>query len=58
MKTYLMVSIAMLTGMAVGGVAVRGLHAQGGKLKAYSVGEVERVGTAPIPPISTPSVRR
>jgi uncharacterized protein (DUF1330 family) len=49
MKTYLTVSIAMLTGMAIGGFAVQGLQAQGGKLKAYSVGEVERVGTGTDP---------
>jgi uncharacterized protein (DUF1330 family) len=37
MKTYLAVSIAMLTGVAIGGFAVQGLHAQG--KKAYTVTE-------------------
>jgi uncharacterized protein (DUF1330 family) len=47
MKVYLTVAVSMAVGMAVGGLAVQGLHAQGGKLKAYSVGEVERIGTDP-----------
>jgi hypothetical protein len=29
MNTYLTVSVAMLTGIAIGGVAIQGLHAQG-----------------------------
>ena len=37
MKTYLTVSLAMFTGMAIGGFAVQGLHAQG--KKAYTVTE-------------------
>ena len=37
MKTYLTVSFAMLTGIAIGGFAVQGLHAQG--KKAYTVAE-------------------
>jgi uncharacterized protein (DUF1330 family) len=37
MKTYLTVSFAMLTGIAIGGFAMQGLHAQG--KKAYSVTE-------------------
>lgn len=37
MKTYLTVSLAMLTGVAIGGFAVQGLHAQG--KKAYTVTE-------------------
>jgi uncharacterized protein (DUF1330 family) len=34
-------SMALLAGIAVGAIAVQGLHAQGAKLKAYSVGETE-----------------
>jgi uncharacterized protein (DUF1330 family) len=45
MKVHLTVAVSMAVGMAIGGLAVQGLHAQGGKLKAYSVGEVERIGT-------------
>jgi uncharacterized protein (DUF1330 family) len=36
----------MIVGAAVGGAAIQGLHAQA-KLKAYSVGEVELIGTLP-----------
>jgi hypothetical protein len=39
MKTYLAVSFAMLTGVAIGGFAVQGLHAQG--KKAYTVTELQ-----------------
>ena len=38
MKTY---TIALLAGVAIGAIALQGLHAQGAKLKAYSVSEVE-----------------
>ena len=38
MKAYTM---ALLAGVAIGAIALQGLHAQGAKLKAYSVGEIE-----------------
>ena len=38
MKTY---AIALLAGVAIGAIALQGLHAQGTKLKAYSVSEAE-----------------
>jgi uncharacterized protein (DUF1330 family) len=38
MKTYTM---ALLAGVAIGAIALQGLHAQGAKLKAYTVSEVE-----------------
>ena len=38
MKTYTM---ALLAGIAIGAIAVQGLYAQGAKLKAYSVSELE-----------------
>jgi uncharacterized protein (DUF1330 family) len=38
MKTHTM---ALLAGVAIGATAVQGLHAQGAKLKAYSVSEIE-----------------
>jgi uncharacterized protein (DUF1330 family) len=38
MKTYTM---TLLAGIAIGAVALQGLHAQGAKLKAYSIGEIE-----------------
>src|SRR5437773_7930733 len=40
MKTYLTVSVAMLTGMAIGGFAVQGLQAQG-KAPVYLVTEID-----------------
>ena len=39
MKTSLTVSVAMLTGVAIGGFAVQGLHAQG--KKAYTLTELQ-----------------
>jgi uncharacterized protein (DUF1330 family) len=38
MKTY---TIALLAGVAIGVIALQGLHAQGAKLKAYSITEAE-----------------
>ena len=38
MKTYTM---TLLAGVAIGAIALQGLHAQGAKLKAYTVSEVE-----------------
>jgi uncharacterized protein (DUF1330 family) len=38
MKTYTM---ALLAGVAIGAIALQGLHAQGAKLKAYAVSENE-----------------
>ena len=40
MKTYLTVSFAMLTGMAIGGFAVQGLHAQA-KPPVYYIAEID-----------------
>jgi uncharacterized protein (DUF1330 family) len=41
MKLNFRIAMAMLAGAAIGAIAVQGLHAQGAKLKAYSVGENE-----------------
>jgi uncharacterized protein (DUF1330 family) len=38
MKTYTM---TLLAGVAIGVIALQGLHAQGAKLKAYSISEIE-----------------
>src|ERR1700737_3746839 len=38
MKTYTM---TLLAGIAIGAIALQGLHAQGAKLKAYSISEAE-----------------
>jgi uncharacterized protein (DUF1330 family) len=35
------IGTVLLAGIAIGAIAVQGLHAQGAKLKAYSVGELE-----------------
>ena len=39
MKTQL--TMALLAGIAIGAIAIQGLHAQGAKPKAYSIGELE-----------------
>jgi uncharacterized protein (DUF1330 family) len=38
MKTYMM---TLLAGVAIGALALQGLHAQGAKTKAYSISEAE-----------------
>ena len=40
MKTYITVSVAMLTGIAIGGLAVQGLQAQG-KAPVYLISEID-----------------
>jgi len=55
MKTNYKVAIALVTGAAIGGAAIQGLHAQA-KLKAYSVGEVEVMGA--MDPSYLPTVRK
>jgi uncharacterized protein (DUF1330 family) len=39
MRSHLRMTMVLLAGVAIGAVAVHGLHAQGAKLKAYSVFE-------------------
>jgi uncharacterized protein (DUF1330 family) len=41
--------LSLLAGVALGGLAVQGLHAQA-KLKAYSIGEIEPVAGATVSP--------
>src|SRR5260370_4340945 len=41
MRSNFTLAMVMLAGVAIGAIAVQGLHAQGAKLKAYSVGEIE-----------------
>jgi hypothetical protein len=38
MKTKYTAALSLLAGVAIGAVAMQGLHAQGTKLKAYTVG--------------------
>ena|SRR5438270_8428027 len=47
-KTKYTMALSMLVGTAIGAVAMQGLHAQGTKLKAWSVGEVEPVSGATV----------
>ena len=46
MKPRYALGLTLVTGMAIGALAMQGLHAQGAKLKAYSVGEIEPIGGA------------
>jgi uncharacterized protein (DUF1330 family) len=39
MRSNLRIAMVMLAGVAIGAIAVQGLHAQGAKLKAYAVSE-------------------
>jgi uncharacterized protein (DUF1330 family) len=41
MRSNYQLTMVLLAGVAIGAIAVQGLHAQGTKLKAYSVGESE-----------------
>ncbi|MBV8696613.1 DUF1330 domain-containing protein [Bradyrhizobium sp.] len=41
MKSNFKIGTVLLAGIAIGAIAVQGLHAQGAKLKAYSVSELE-----------------
>ena len=48
MKTKYTVALSVLAGVAIGAIAMQGLHAQGTKLKAWSVGEIEPVSGATV----------
>jgi uncharacterized protein (DUF1330 family) len=57
MNTKSKIVISTLAGAALGATAMQGLHAQAqGKLKAYSIAEVELAGT--LPPDYLPTVRK
>src|SRR5271165_3052956 len=55
MNTKSKIVIAAVAGAALGATAIQGLHAQA-KLKAYSVAELEVIGT--LPPDYLPTVRK
>ena len=59
MNTKSKIVIAAVAGAALGATAMEGLHAQA-KLKAYSIGEIERTGTLPADylPTSAKQLRR
>jgi uncharacterized protein (DUF1330 family) len=46
MKTKYTAALSMLAGVAIGAVAVQGLHAQATKLKAYAIAEEEPLDPA------------
>lgn len=46
MRSRLRMTMVLLAGIAIGAVAVHSLHAQGSKLKAYSVAESEILDAA------------
>jgi uncharacterized protein (DUF1330 family) len=56
MKSNYKIAIALVIGVAIGGAATQGLHAQANKLKAYSVGELEVMGA--MDPGYLPTVRK
>jgi uncharacterized protein (DUF1330 family) len=47
-KTKYTVALSALAGIAIGAIAMQGLHAQGNKLKAWSVGEIDPVPGATV----------
>jgi uncharacterized protein (DUF1330 family) len=58
MKTQYSMSLTLLAGVAIGAIAVQGLHAQANKLKAYSVGELEPIAGAKVSAAYLDGVRK
>jgi uncharacterized protein (DUF1330 family) len=48
MKAKYTLAFSLCAGVAIGAIAMQGLHAQGTKLKAWSVGEIEPVAGATV----------
>jgi uncharacterized protein (DUF1330 family) len=46
MRSNYKITMVLLAGVAIGAIAVQGLHAQGAKLKAYAVSEFEPLDTS------------
>jgi uncharacterized protein (DUF1330 family) len=57
MKSRYVLGLTLLTGIAIGAVAVQGLHAQS-KLKAYGVVEVEPIAGSTVPSSYVDAVRK
>jgi uncharacterized protein (DUF1330 family) len=57
MRTRYAVVLSLLAGIATGGIAVQGLHAQA-KLKAYSIGEIVPIAGATISPSYLAAARK
>jgi uncharacterized protein (DUF1330 family) len=46
MRSNYKIAMVLLAGVAIGAIAVQGLHAQGAKLKAYAIAEFEPLDTS------------
>jgi len=57
MRTQYTVALSLPAGVALGGLAVQGLHAQA-KLKAYSIGEIEPIAGATVSPSYLAAARK
>ena len=57
MRTQYTVALSLLAGVALGGLAVQGLHAQA-KLKAYSIGEIVPIAGATVSPSYLAAARK
>jgi uncharacterized protein (DUF1330 family) len=57
MKTRYTLGLTLITGVAIGAIAMHGLHAQT-KLKAYSVGEIEPIAGATLSPSYLDNIRK
>jgi uncharacterized protein (DUF1330 family) len=57
MKPRYTLGLTLVTGIAIGAIAMQGLHAQT-KLKAYSVGELEPIAGATVSPSYLTNVRK
>jgi uncharacterized protein (DUF1330 family) len=57
MRTQYTVALSLLAGVALGGLADQGPHAQA-KLKAYSIGEIEPIAGATVSPSYVAAARK
>ena len=58
MKSQYTMGLTLVAGIAIGALAMQGLHAQGAKLKAYSVGEIEPIAGATLSPSYLDNIRK
>ncbi|WP_460451997.1 DUF1330 domain-containing protein [Alsobacter sp. SYSU BS001988] len=57
MRTPYALALSLLAGVALGGLAVQGLHAQA-KLKAYSIGEIVPIAGSTVSPAYLAAARK